>query len=130
MFVVARRLRGSDWFLVIDSYTRGMATRGSAPADGTIARLPHVVPFDIPQVTRLSWELGARVVGDDSAVRLGTWERTTGSWTLALFRVTSETVVVRLETPTGRERFYGAAETDIESVRPALLSAPEWNRRT
>ncbi len=104
-----------------------MATRGPQPTDGTVARLPHIVPFDLPQVTRLSWELGSNVVSD--AVELGTWERVGGAWTLSIFRATSETVVLRLQTPTGRERFYGAAEMDINSVRPELISAPEWERR-
>ena len=104
-----------------------MATRGPQPTDGTVAGLPRVVPFDVPQVTRLSWELGSRVVED--GVELGTWERVGGAWTLSIFRATSETVVLRFQTPAGRERFYGAAEMDIESVRPELVAAQEWERR-
>jgi hypothetical protein len=41
-----------------------MATRD--PRDGRTT-LPAVVPFDLSPLSRLSWELGARVVdGDDS----------------------------------------------------------------
>jgi hypothetical protein len=103
-----------------------MATRGPQPTDGTAARLPGVVPFDVPQVTRLSWELGTSIVSD--AVELGTWERGDGRWTLSTFRATSETVLIRVQTPTGRERFYGAAEMDLQSVRPRLTNHSRWER--
>lgn len=103
-----------------------MATRGPQPARETAAGLPGVVPFDLPAVTRLSWELGDRIIND--AVELEAWERGDGVWALSTFRATSETVIIRLRTPTGRERFYGAAEMDIESVRPRLRNHSRWTR--
>jgi hypothetical protein len=48
---------------------------------------------------------------------------------VSVFDVTSETVAVRVRTPTGRERFYGAARMDLEAALPALETAPDWRRR-
>jgi hypothetical protein len=102
-----------------------MATRGQHAAGPT---LPDVVPFDPPTLTRLSWELGSRVVDDDSSARVGRWERVGSSWSLSVFRVTSETVVVRVRTPIGRQRFYGAAWMDLEDGVSELDAAPSWER--
>jgi hypothetical protein len=102
-----------------------MATRGQHTAGPT---LPDVVPFDPPALTRLSWELGSRVVDDGSSARVGRWERVGSSWSLSVFRVTSETVVVRVRTPIGRQRFYGAAWMDLEDDVPELDAAPSWER--
>lgn len=90
--------------------------------------LPGVVPFDLPHLSRLSWELGSRVVDDPTATREGEWEHVDGSWSLAAHRVTSATVVLRLTSPTGREHFYGTTERQFESVVPELDAAPRWRR--
>jgi hypothetical protein len=42
---------------------------------------------------------------------------------------TPETAVVRLETPVGRERFFGTTRRDLGAVRPVLEGAPDWTRR-
>jgi hypothetical protein len=93
------------------------------------ATLPGVVPFEVDCPSRLSWELGSRVVGDDDVTLRGEWEHTGSSWTLALYRVTTHTDVVRLRTPVGRERFYGAARMDLDAAVPSLADAPTWRRR-
>jgi len=103
-----------------------MATRGQHDGGPT---LPGVVPFDLSVLTRLSWELGSRVVDGDEATRVGRWERAQSPWSVSVFRVTTETVVMRVRTPTGRQRFYGAAWMDFRDVLPELDGAPSWNRR-
>jgi len=102
-----------------------MATRDPCDSGTT---LPGVVPFDLSPLSRLSWELGSRVVDDAESARLGRWEHVASARSLSLFRVTGETVVIRLRTPVGRERFYGAALMDLHDVRPALDDAPSWER--
>ena len=104
-----------------------MATRGQHSGGPS---LPDVVPFDPAVLTRLSWELGTRVIDDETSTRVGRWKRVQSSWSVSVFRVTSETVVMRLRTPTGRERFYGAAWMDLEDLLPALDDTPAWERRT
>ncbi|MFB6102192.1 MAG: hypothetical protein ABEJ73_06460 [Haloplanus sp.] len=106
-----------------------MATRGSRPRDGDGAQLPHVVPFDLSPLTRLSWELGSRVVDGNESTVHSRWTHAGSSWALAVFDVTSETVVMRVRTPTGREQFYGAARMDLSAAVPELDAAPRWERR-
>ncbi|QSX00239.1 hypothetical protein [Haloterrigena alkaliphila] len=105
-----------------------MATHISQGGSGAGVSLPDAVPAELPHLTRLSWELGSNVVDCDDASLHSEWERAGGSWRLSIFRVTSNTVVVRVRTPVGRERFYGAAELDLESALPRLESAPRWTR--
>lgn len=88
---------------------------------------PTALPIDIPYRGRLSWALGTRVVEDLDADRLCRWAGD-GGWTLAAFRATDETIVVRFRTPIGRELFY-SAETAIRSTMLSRLdSAPSWRR--
>ena len=103
-----------------------MATHGFQEGAKSGVTLPDAVPFELPRCTRLSWELGAQIV-DDTA-RHSEWERTGGSWVVSIFRPTDNTVVVRVRTPVGRERFYNLAELDLEAVCPALEAAPHWQR--
>lgn len=103
-----------------------MSTRGQP--EGRQVSLPDAVPFSVPELTRLSWELGARVVGDGDSELRGEWAGT-GRWRLSVFRVTEHTGVVRVRTPVGREQFYGAAMADLRSALADLESAPRWDRR-
>ncbi|WP_248897539.1 hypothetical protein [Haloplanus halobius] len=103
-----------------------MATRGSPSGDGVT--LPDAVPFDLSPLTRLSWELGARVVDGDESSLQSRWTGTDSSWSLSLFRVTSQTVVIRVRTPIGREQFYGAAQMDLSRALPRLDASPRWRR--
>ena len=36
-------------------------------------RLPEAVPLDITHTTRLSWELGSRVIDDEQSTLEGQW---------------------------------------------------------
>ena len=104
-----------------------MATHNSQ-TDGADVALPSVVPFDLPHASRLRWDLGSRVVEGKDATLSGRWEHTGRSWSLSAFEVTSETVILQMRTPTGRERFYGVARQDLTSAWPAIETATEWRR--
>ncbi|ARS91827.1 hypothetical protein [Natrarchaeobaculum aegyptiacum] len=99
-------------------------THGTQPG----ASLPTALPVELPALTRLSWELGSRIVSDEETIHLEEWERTGSTWALSIFRVTDNTVVLRVRTPVGRQRFYGAAQLDLEEALPRLEAAPDWNR--
>lgn len=107
-----------------------MATRDSRSGGHDGSTLPGALPFTLSRVTRLSWELGSRTVEDEESSLCDEWERTDSQWTLSVHRVTSTTVLIRVRTPAGRERFYGAAETDLESALPELAESPAWERTT
>ncbi|WP_049927749.1 hypothetical protein [Halopiger goleimassiliensis] len=106
-----------------------MATHGFQRGDGAGRSLPDAIPFDLAYSSRLSWELGSRIVDDDETSRRGEWLQTDGPWLLSIFQVTENTVVMRVETPVGRERFYGVAQQDLEAALPELESASNWHRR-
>lgn len=103
-----------------------MSTHSSRTADSPY--LPEIVPFELAHATRLSWELGSRVVDDEEATLHSSWEHGTTPWTLTVYCVTSNTVVLCLQTPVARERFYGATQAESESAVDALRSAPSWRR--
>lgn len=127
-----------DIFLSRNVEARGMSTHGLQEGTGTetgtgtdttaAVSLPDAVPLELPHLSRLRWDLGSRVVEDDDVTVHSEWERTGGSWALSIFRVTEQTVVVRVQTPVGRERFYGAVEQDIDASLSALESATRWER--
>lgn len=102
----------------------GMATHVSADGPSP-ASLPEAVPFDLQHLTRQSWQLGSRVV--DDATRLGEWRHDGGGWTLTAFEATDETLLLRLRTPVGRSRFYGAIEREFRDAIPALSASPAWD---
>jgi hypothetical protein len=105
-----------------------MASRGYRNRAGTGSTLPDAVPLELPHLTRLSWELGSRVVEDDAASLHSRWEHTGASWSLSVIEVTSTTALLCVRTPTGRERFYGVARMDLNEVLPNLETAPRWRR--
>ncbi|MFB6073571.1 MAG: hypothetical protein ABEJ89_01005 [Haloarculaceae archaeon] len=102
-----------------------MAAHGTRDDGARGGELPDALPFGLREPSRLSWALGARVVEDEAATRLGRWRRADG-WRLAVFRVTDVTVVLRVGTPVGRERFYGAPLAEIRDAIDALDAAPAW----
>lgn len=106
----------------------GMAAHSFQDGGATCAELPDVVPFNLPHLSRLSWELGARIVDDDKSSLHSTWEYTGTSWMLSICHVTSNTVVMRVCTPVGRERFYGVAQSDLTAALRSLNAAPHWHR--
>ncbi|MFA9518579.1 hypothetical protein ACERIT_15425 [Halopenitus sp. H-Gu1] len=87
-----------------------------------------LLPFEFVQPSRLRWEWGSRVVDDDETTLQGIWRHTGSSWNLSVFRVTSETVVVRVRTPVGRERFYEALQAEAQSALSRLEGATSWRR--
>ncbi|ELZ42005.1 hypothetical protein C471_05149 [Halorubrum saccharovorum DSM 1137] len=108
-----------------------MATRddrcgGGPDGPGEPVTLPDVVPFDLTHLTRLSWELGSRTVEGEDASLVGDWSARDRQWEIAVFDVTSETVVLRARTPVGRERFYGAIRSEMRSATRALDADAAW----
>lgn len=92
------------------------------------AELPTVVPFEIPQLNRLSWEVGSRTVDGEAATLRSRWSDTESHWRLTVFAVTDGTVVLRIRTPVGRGRFYGAAKSALANALPALDASDRWQR--
>ncbi|NHX36435.1 MULTISPECIES: hypothetical protein [Halolamina] len=102
-----------------------MATH--APRDDpSPSSLPDAVPLDLRNLTRQSWKLGSRIA--DGARSLGEWRQTGGGWSLTAFEATEETLVLRLRSPVGRSRFYGAIRTEFREALPALSSSTAWER--
>lgn len=104
-----------------------MATHTSQ-SGGDGVDLPDVVPLDVRCLTRLSWELGSRVVDDEESTCESEWTHTNAPWRLSVFRVTNHTDVLRVRTPVGRERFYGTVETDLREALPGLVESAHWQR--
>ncbi|RLM53979.1 hypothetical protein DVK02_11165 [Halobellus sp. Atlit-31R] len=90
--------------------------------------LPDVLPFDLSYLTRLSWDLGTRVVTDDESTLRGRWAHTRTSWTLSVIDVTENTALLRLRTPVGRERFYGTTQAELSTALSGLDAAPNWTQ--
>lgn len=102
-----------------------MAAHG-APECG--ARLPDAVPLEISHVTRLSWELGTRVVDDEEATLHSQWQQEDTFWELDVYQVTHHTDLLRVQTPVGREQFYGVTQSELESAITTLEAADRWRR--
>jgi|GEM_PF-208782 len=116
-----------DIFLLNDDDSLGMAVHGSQGDVGRSAGLPEVVPFELSYLSRLSWELGTRIV-DDESTAIGTWAHTDRRWEVSVHQVTSETAVIRTRTPVGREQFYGAICTELEEAIESFETVPSWQR--
>jgi hypothetical protein len=104
-----------------------MATNAASGGDPDERTFPTALPIEVPYRSRLSWELGTRVVDDDVTESLFRWERDDG-WALAVFRATKETIIARFETPIGRELFYGAEIAARTTLRSRLAADPHWQR--
>lgn len=109
-----------------------MSTQPSGKGDGGVT-LPDVVPFDLSALTRLHSDLGEVVVADDGSTLRGEWRHAASRWRLSVYdvtgdAVTGDAVVLRVRTPVGRRRFYGAARADFESVCPAIDGAEDWRQ--
>jgi len=105
-----------------------MAVHNNRGESGCPATLPDVVPFDLSHLTRQSWELGKSTVQDDKAAMLSRWTHQNGQWRLSIFEVTSETVVICIRSPVGRERFYGAIQSELKSAIQKLEVNPSWQQ--
>ena len=117
-------------FLLWGVVVRGVAAHSSQSGGDDSTHLPEVVPFDLPHLTRMSWELGSRVVEDEESALQSRWEHDRLAWLLSIFRVTDNTVILCVRTPAGRERFYGAAQSDLNIAFRKLAAAPSWRPRS
>jgi hypothetical protein len=117
------RQRQTVGFFRIDCPQLGMAVHGTRNQCG---RLPEAVPLDITHTTRLSWELGSRVIDDEESTLEGQWHQSEAGWMLSVYRVTNHTDLLQLRTPVGRERFYGVTQTEFESALSTLEAADHW----
>ncbi|AGN02601.1 hypothetical protein L593_13310 [Salinarchaeum sp. Harcht-Bsk1] len=105
-----------------------MAVRDSrAEVRGTVS-LPAVVPFSLPHLTRTSYELGTRSIEDEEATLLERWRHRSDRWALSVFAVTNETVLLRVRTPVGRARFYGAIRSELDSAFRSLAASSDWRQ--
>ncbi|WP_253737570.1 hypothetical protein [Halohasta salina] len=102
-----------------------MATRSSATRCGP---LPEAVPLDLEHTTRLSWELGSRVVDDEAAALDGRWRQAEAGWGLSVYRVTNHTDILKVRTPVGREQFYGVTRTEFTTAVSTLEAADRWQQ--
>lgn len=78
------------------------------------------VPFPLDAAESLSWDLGSELV--DRKPECAHLERA-GGGSLTAFEATDHTVVVRVRTAVGREKFYGLATTEFRSALDALPAA-------
>ena len=102
-----------------------MSAQGVSPS---CPILPDSVPDSLQPTTRLSWELGSRVVDDAEASLESEWYRTKGGWRLSVYRVTNHTDILQIRTPAGRELFYGVTQAAFASAVSALEAASAWCR--
>lgn len=105
-----------------------MATRAPRETDTDTVDLSTAVPSDLSAVTRLSWELGTRVVEGDDTTRHSRWSHTETARELSLFHATDNTVIIRMRTPVGRHRFYGATESHLDAAVSSLEADTHWSR--
>ncbi|MYL16154.1 hypothetical protein [Halorubrum distributum] len=105
-----------------------MAARNNRSKSGSPATLPDVVPFDLSHLTRQSWELGNSTVQDEQAAILGKWTHQNNQWRLSIFEITSETAIICIRTPVGRERFYGAIQSELKPAIQKLEVNPSWQQ--
>ena len=115
-----------DILILADGHSCGMVASGATRDDRSAATLPNVLPLDLPHLSRLSWELGSRVV--DDATTVGRWQSIGSRWTVSVHDATSETVVVETRTPAGRQRYYGAIRAELDAAIDRLEAAPAWQR--
>ncbi|WP_079990719.1 hypothetical protein [Haloarcula sp. CBA1127] len=105
-----------------------MAVHNNQGESGGSATLPDVVPFNLSHLTRQSWELGKSTVQDEKTGVLSRWAHQHEQWRLSAFEVTSETAIICIQTPVGRERFYGAIQLELQSAIQKLEANPSWQQ--
>ncbi|MBV0902977.1 hypothetical protein [Haloarcula salina] len=106
-----------------------MAVHSAQGDAGRAGGLPDVVPFELSYLSRLSWELGTRIVDDDESTALGTWTHADRRWEVSVHEVTSETALIRTRSPVGREQFYGAICTELRAAIESFETMPSWQQR-
>ncbi|WP_049915731.1 hypothetical protein [Natrialba taiwanensis] len=93
-------------------------SQGSGSRHRGRAAIAQVFGIDPGNIESLSWSLGNRVTTDNDASREFTLEYRGSNREITAFAVTEYTMVLRLRTPVGREKFYGVANDDVDD-RPA-----------
>ncbi len=89
---------------------------------------PSVVPFDLPSVSRIHWEVGERLIKDANSTLHSKWEQKSTSWTLSIFQLTRPIVVIFISTPVRRKQFYKVTQSNLDSIFPKLVAAPRWHQ--
>ena len=105
-----------------------MAVHNNQQASIDGVELPDVVPLELSNLTRQSWELGKRTVEAETTTTLSKWESQHGQWQLSISEVTTETAIMSLRTPAGRERFYAAIQSEVQSALDTLNTSPSWSK--
>ncbi|MFC7073481.1 hypothetical protein ACFQJ7_00265 [Halovenus rubra] len=106
-----------------------MGAHGAHNSEQSESRVPDAVPFELTGYTRVSWELGTRVVDNDNeTVFHSSWSHTSSSWDLDIYEATSNTVLLCLRTPVERERYYSTTQIECESALSSLVSNPYWQQ--
>lgn len=106
-------------------HVRGMSSQSERPSAGGPG-----LPVSIPARNELSWTLGDRVTTEADATLLGECEHDRSHRSVALFSVTDHTVVLRVRTPVGRHRYFGATRTEAEGTLDRLAAQEGWHRRS
>mgnify|MGYP006919959630 CR=1 FL=1 len=105
-----------------------MAVHNNQQASTDAVELPDVVPLELSYLTRQSWELGKRTVEAETTTILSKWESQHSQWHLTIAEVTTETAILCLRSPAGRERFYGAIQSEVKSALDTLNTSPSWSK--
>lgn len=106
----------------------GMTAHSYQDEGENSSKLPNVVPFDLPSVIRIHWELGERIVKGADPTLHSKWEQRRASWTLSIFQVASPIVLICIFTPVRRKQFYKVTQSNLNSILSKLVSAPHWHQ--
>ncbi|MFC4245812.1 hypothetical protein ACFOZ7_02130 [Natribaculum luteum] len=88
------------------------------------ALIASLFDVDEDRIESLSWSLGHRVTVESDATRLFALDHRRSNRSLTAFEATDYTCILRLQTPIGREKFYGVAKTDL----PEIPEDGDWVR--
>ncbi|WP_135303825.1 hypothetical protein [Haloarcula amylovorans] len=102
-----------------------MATSDTPTADP----LASTFPIPLSRAESHSWEYGQRCVSREGSYR-ETWTDEVGRQSLTVFDVTDHTLVLRCQTPVGRQSYYGMATRDYSAAREALVADEGWTVQT
>ncbi|WP_136717187.1 hypothetical protein [Halorientalis salina] len=107
-----------------------MATRAPSETDTNTIDLSPAVPSDLSALTRMSSDLGRRLVEGEETTSRGEWSHTETARELSIHHATDNTVILRMRTPVGRERFYGAMQSNLDAAISSLDVDPDWERQS
>ena len=87
---------------------------------------PCIATLSLETANELSWMLGERIVDDGQTTRTAEWRNARQS--LTLFEATSETALLRYESPVGRTHYVGTTRAEAERARADLDASSQWTR--